>query len=267
LDRQLNQESIRDFAEKTGGTAYYNRNDLDGAIGESVAANSDYYAISYSPPLAGYDGKYHTISLKVNRPDLQLTYRKGYTSLDLAKLNTTIERDKNTNDGQGSVQQAALPPAVTQFRAEMAHGAASSTELLLAARITPVATPTRPAVPPVKGDLNPKVKPNPLIRYDIIYSLPAGQVTVADGPNGAHTASVEFDIVAYAEDGTKLNVLRQTAHSTLKPQEVADFQQKPFEVPLQLDLPPGKLFVRVGVLDVSSGKSGTLEVPETVAKP
>ena len=78
---------------------------------------------------------------------------------------------------------------------------------------------------------------------------------------------VEFDIVAYGEDGTKLNVLRQTANVTLKPQNVADFQAKPFEVPLQLDLPPGKLFVRVGALDILSGKSGTLEFPQTVAKP
>ena len=84
---------------------------------------------------------------------------------------------------------------------------------------------------------------------------------------GTRKGSVEFDIVVYGEDGTKLNVLRQTANVTLKQQEVADFQAKPFEVPLQLDLPPGKLFVRVGALDVLSGKAGTLEVSLTVAKP
>ena len=221
------------------GSAYYNRNDLDGAIRESIAANSDYYAISYSPPLAGYDGKYHTISVKVNRPDLQLSYRRGYTSLDLAKLNTTIERDKKTNDGRGSIQQAALSPDISQFRAEMAHGATPSTELLLVARITPVATPAKPAIPPIKGDLNPKVKLDPLVRYEVVYAIPPGQVTLSENPDGTRKGSVEFDIVAYGEDGTKLNVLRQTANVTLKPQNVADFQAKSFEVPLQLDLPPG----------------------------
>ena len=85
-------------------------------------------------------------------------------------------------------------------------------------------------------------------------------MTLSENPDGTRKGSVEFDIVAYGEDGTKLNVLRQTANVTLKPQNVADFQAKPFEVPLQLDLPPGKLFVRVGALDVLSGKAGALEI-------
>lgn len=259
--RMLDRESLQDFADATGGKAFYNRNDLDAATGEAIASGSDYYAISYTPPLAGYDGKYHSISVKVNRPGVQLTYRKGYTSMDLAKLSNSIDRDKlNKTDN-------SLPPAVSKFRAEMGHGAISSSELLLAARIMPVATPVQAASPPVKGLLNPKIKPDPLVRYDVIYSLPAGQVTLSENPDGTRKGSVEFDIVAYGEDGTKLNVVRQTANIQLKPEDVADFQQKPFEVPLQFDLPPGKLFVRIGVLDVLSGKAGTLEVPQTVAKP
>jgi hypothetical protein len=34
----------------------------------------------------------------------------------------------------------------------------------------------------------------------------------------------------------------------------------------QIDLPPGPLFVRVGVLDATSDKVGTLELPLTVGK-
>jgi len=256
-------DSRMDFAEHTGGVASYNRNDLDAAIGEAIATGSDYYSLSYVPPLAGYDGKYHTIDVKVDHPGLHLQYRKGYTSLDLVELTKSIAQPAAKGKSAPTI---ALPPAVSQFRADMALGVPPSTQLLLAVRVVPAATPSQPATSPVKGDLNPKLKPKALIRYDILYSIPAGQVTVADGPNGTHTASVELDLVAYGEDGTKLNVLRQTANVTIKPERIAQFQQNPFEVPLQLDLPPGKLFLRVGALDVPSGKAGTLEIPETVAK-
>ncbi len=254
-------ESLQDFAQATGGIAYTNRNDLDAAIGEAIATGSDYYSISYTPPLVGYDGKFHTIDVRVDKPGLHLQYRRGYTSLDPVQLAQSITT-------QASKSAATdLPPAVRDFRTDMIHGAIPSTELLLAAHVLPSTTPPKPAPLPVKGELNPKLKLKSLVRYDILYSIPAGQLTVADNPDGTHTASVEFDIVAYAEDGTKLNVLRQPIKVTLTPDRIAQFQQNPFDLPLQLDLPPGKLFLRIGALDIPSGKIGTLEVPQTVAKP
>ncbi len=263
--RTLDRESLQQFAEATGGKAFFDRNDLDAATAEAIATGSDYYTISYIPPRSQYDDQFHAINVTLKSDPahvgLRLQYKNGYTALDLAKLNNSIDRDKL------SKSDSNLSPAVNQFRAQMAHGATSSTQLLLATRITPVSNPSRPAPQPIKGDLNPKIKTDSLIRYDVIYSLPAGQVTLKQNPDGTHSASVEFDVVAYAEDGTKLNVIRQTANVTLKPQNVADFQQKPFEVPLQLDLLPGKLFLCVGALDLPSGKYGTLEVPQTVAKP
>jgi VWFA-related protein len=262
--RQLNQESIRDFAEATGGTAYYNRNDLDTALGESIATNADYYAVSYTPPLTGYDGKYHTINVTVNRPGLHLQYRKGYTSLDVAKLNDTINHGSQRDTPVSQpVNQSTIPPAISQFRAAMAHGVEPSSRLVMAARIAAVNT----AVPPIQGDLNPKVKPSPLIRYDAIYAIPPGQISLTADPDGKRKGSVRLDVAAYAEDGTRLNVVSQTANLNFSPEQSTEFQQKPFEFILQLDLPPGKLFVRVGALDIPSGKIGTLEVPQTVSKP
>jgi hypothetical protein len=63
-----------------------------------------------------------------------------------------------------------------------------------------------------------------------------------------------------------LNFLGQTARWTMKPEQAAQFMQQSHQVPLQFDLPSGKIFVRLGVLDLPSQKIGTLEIPETVAK-
>jgi len=273
MSGQLNQESIRDFAESTGGTAYYNRNDLDAAVAQSITSNSDYYSIAYTPPLVGYDGKHHSISVKVNRAGLQLSYRQGYTSLDLASLNNAITKSaKVTRSDASSTASAQLPPTISAFRADMGHGTPTGLQLLFATRVLPDTTPARPAPLPVQGALNPKLtpssnKPNKLTRYDVVYSIAANQITLADGPDSTHTASVEFDIVAYGEDGTPLNYIAQSANLSIKPEELAQFQQDGLQIPFQLDLPPGKLFLRVGALDLPSGKYGTLEVAQTVAKP
>ncbi len=263
VDRQINQESIRDFAEATGGVAYYNRNDLDAATRQAISVGSDYYSIAYTPPLQGYDGKYHSISVKVNQPNLQLSYRKGYTSLDLANLNNAIAESANSgksDNTRSTSASAQLPPAIAAFRADMGHGTPAGTQFLFATRVAPTVTPAQAAPAPVEGNLSPKVKPNPLIRYDVVYSIPASELTVS----GGH-AAVEFDIVAYGEDGTRLNYVSQTAQLSIKPEAVA--RQDGLLMPFQLDLPPGKLFLRIGALDVPSGKYGTLEVPQTIAKP
>ena len=76
---------MQDMAASTGGIAYYNRNDIDAAMGEAIATGADYYSLSYVPPPSKYDGKYHKIEVKVDRPGLHLQYREGYTAIDLAK--------------------------------------------------------------------------------------------------------------------------------------------------------------------------------------
>jgi hypothetical protein len=44
------------------------------------------------------------------------------------------------------------------------------------------------------------------------------------------------------------------------------FIKSPYQFTQQLDLPSGQLFLRFGVLDPTSNKLGTLEIPLTVPK-
>lgn len=67
------------LAPPTGGHAYGNRNDLDGEIGESVAAGESYYTLSYRPSDPSNNPKeYRTIRVEVMRPGLTVTTRDGY---------------------------------------------------------------------------------------------------------------------------------------------------------------------------------------------
>ncbi len=61
--------------------------------------------------------------------------------------------------------------------------------------------------------------------------------------------------------GAKLNLRADDV-----PSFVQRFMHKPIRESLQFDLPSGNIFVRLGVMDLVSGRMGTLEIPETVAK-
>jgi len=75
-----NQDTMRAIAELTGGRVYLNTN----AIGESIRRAIDdsrvSYVLGYRSSRPDNDNKFRTISVRVNRPDVQLRYRKGYLS-------------------------------------------------------------------------------------------------------------------------------------------------------------------------------------------
>jgi hypothetical protein len=76
------QATMNRFSEETGGLAFYGRNDLDKALGKSIADGSSYYALSYSPEDKRWDGNYRNLDIKTSRPGIQLRFRKGYYALN-----------------------------------------------------------------------------------------------------------------------------------------------------------------------------------------
>jgi VWFA-related protein len=250
------QASLQNMADATGGVPFFSRNDLDNAVEEAIATGADYYSLSYVPPLIKYDGQYHKINVNVDRPNLNLQYRPGYTSVDLTKLAESSERKSSK----------AEPPPPSALDLAMVHGAAPSTQLVFDVRVIPSTALAKPGDPLVIGALDPKFKGKSLIRYDLVFSLSGDQIALVDGPGGTRKGSIEFVVAAYDAQGKMLNFLGQTAKWTLKPEQVSQFVHQSLQVPMQFDLPSGKIFVRLGVLDVSSQEIGTLEIPETVAK-
>ena len=77
---QLSQDSLRVLADETGGMAVVNRNDFSTAFDRIVRDNSTYYVLAYYPPSDKRDGRFHNISVRVNRPGLSVRARKGYAA-------------------------------------------------------------------------------------------------------------------------------------------------------------------------------------------
>jgi VWFA-related protein len=85
------------FAGGTGGQAFYMINDVADAINTAVEDSEVTYALGFYPVDIKLDGSYHSLSVKVDRPGVNLRHRKGYYATDL-KQPTENQRQKSLDD-------------------------------------------------------------------------------------------------------------------------------------------------------------------------
>jgi VWFA-related protein len=115
-ETQRSQGTLRTFASETGGLAVVNTANIATGFAHIVQANSSYYVLAYNPSNVARDGAYHKISVTVNRPDVDVTARKGY----FAPLDTK---------GPAATAPPAATPAVS------ANAASSRMRDLLASQL------------------------------------------------------------------------------------------------------------------------------------
>jgi VWFA-related protein len=76
------------LADRTGGHAFTNTNDIKGAIRRTIADGRFTYMIGYYPDYDDWRGQYHTLQLRVRKAGAVLRYRKGYFALADPPSNT-----------------------------------------------------------------------------------------------------------------------------------------------------------------------------------
>jgi hypothetical protein len=80
LDRQLltsETDALREISDNTGGRAIL-VNDPKAMLKQMLRDTSGYYLLGYTSTEKYRDGKFHAISVKVNRKDVEIRARKGY---------------------------------------------------------------------------------------------------------------------------------------------------------------------------------------------
>jgi VWFA-related protein len=69
------------LSESTGGRLIANSNDVRTGLESALADMSGYYEVTYDPQLAGFDGSFRRVSVKVRRPGVSVQSREGYFAL------------------------------------------------------------------------------------------------------------------------------------------------------------------------------------------
>ena len=79
-------EILQDFAYGTGGTYFHNRNDLDVAFREAVAAPAASYLLGFSPQNLKLNGSFHTLKVSlVGKLPYTIQTRRGFYAPRTAK--------------------------------------------------------------------------------------------------------------------------------------------------------------------------------------
>lgn len=222
--------SMNDLADRTGGKAFYNTNDVQNAIRETLDDGSTYYTLAYHPQNKDWNGKFRKISVKVRRSAVKLRYRLGYYAVDPEAFARLDQTQRNAEFGQALNLEYPISTAIT-----------------FQARIFPPSEQT-------KG----KVVVN--------YGIDPHAVVFEAEANGQH-AEVDYAVAAYSKTGQPIKLEGRTIKTALAPDVFQKVMNSYLPCQLEFDLPPGEYVLRLGVRDNRTGLLGTVNTTLTVAAP
>jgi hypothetical protein len=246
---QTSQAGMEQIAAETGGKAFINTNGLKEAVGHAVENGSSYYTVGYVPAAKDFDGQYHKFQVRLDNCDCQLAYRLGFYA---------DPPDKPSN---------RLPGSASPIVAATLHGAPPSTQVLFQAQVLPT---TDPLLQGVKlpdgpaGQMAASLK-QPAQRYVVDLTVDGHGLAFNTLPDGAHQAQMEFALVAYDAEGSRVNYLDRVYAMKIVPEQFERTMAHGIHVRLALDLPPGRGSLRIALHDLNADRAGSLEVPLAVA--
>jgi VWFA-related protein len=86
-------QTMQELADLTGGRAFYNTNDLSGALRTALEDSSVTYTLGFYLDSESLDGRFHELKVQVSRRGLSVRYRKEY--LASKELPATDQESKN----------------------------------------------------------------------------------------------------------------------------------------------------------------------------
>ncbi|MFZ0320913.1 MAG: VWA domain-containing protein [Candidatus Sulfotelmatobacter sp.] len=217
-------EAMTDIARETGGRAFYGTNDLNDAMSRSVQQGSSYYTLAYAPTNHDWKGKYRKIEVKTAVPSVELTYRRGYYAL----------KERVMKADRAKVEMAAaLQPSVPE-----------STGLVLKVQVLP-------------PDADHKA-----VRID--YAVDAHDISFSDSVDQRKQGSIGFAAAAWDKDLKLAGQVVETKETNFPLDAYQQVLQSYLPFHQELELKPGTYTLRLGVLDLTSHKLGSVGVPITV---
>ena len=220
---QETQATMQQVAGETGGRVFTNRNDLDHSVARSVQDGAAYYLLGYAPE-GKVGGKFHKIEVRVNRPGVAVRARRGYYAFP---LNDDAKTAKQREAEIGMAMQAASP---------------GTTGVTFDARVVPPA-------------------PAAKMKVGIDFLVDPFTLTAEDAGGGSKRLALEFHAAAYGPDGKLAGQRDVATKATLKQANFAALQQQGLPYHVDLELPPGRYMLRLGVADQRSGFIGTADLP------
>ena len=219
-----------DLAARTGGKAYYSRNDVAKAISDGVTDGSTYYVLGYYPENKYWNGAFRRIEVKINRSGITLRHRPGYVALDPEAYTSKPAEMQNTD-----------------LRRALNLSTPVETMLAIYAQVTPPSSQTQNKVA-------------------VQYAINAQGIDFQHGDDGLEHASIDCVLQAFTEKGEVVSASANTYLASLKPESFKRVSDNGFPCMQKLDLPPGKYLLKLAARDNHTGAIGTVNARVAVPK-
>ena len=212
--------TMRTLADRTGGRAFYNRNDIETEIRTSIEDGSSYYTLEYYPDNKNWDGKFRNIQIK-SRSGMNLRYRQGYYALDPGMQNKEAEKALARN-----------------FSNALSLDAPSATAVVFRAGVMP------PAPKAAQVTVNFAIDPHTL--------------AFQHKSSGEEFVALSCAVAAYSEKGSLVKQEITNLTATMKADDFEKMMKgQQFPCKRTIELKPGSYNLALGVVDRNSHLMGT----------
>jgi VWFA-related protein len=222
-DNKINTiQTMRSLADRTGGKAFYNSNDVEMGISHSLDDGSTYYTLEYYPANKNWDGKFRSIQIK-GKQNMSLRYRQGYYALDPGMNNKDKDAEKKL---------------ARTFSDSLSLDTPSATAVVFHAGVAP--------------------SPGKAQQVTVSFAIDPHTISFQHKDDGLEHAQVSCAVAAYSEKGQPVKQQSTTMTAAMKADEFQTMMKgQQFPCTRTMDLKPGSYNLALGVLDQNSKLIGT----------
>jgi VWFA-related protein len=245
---------FREVAEATGGHAFRRSSNIEGELGGVVAEGHATYLLGFSP-ITQADGKYHLLTVKLlNRRDATVRYRTGYQyDKEPSTLKERFAKAVWQPTDESEIAISARP--VVDSVGKALRITVSGTDLDLTQQDGTQLKPTQPKPPATSAASQPDQPAQPL------------QAASVAAPRPIWSGKLDIFLVQRAEDGMHAHVTGQTVGLRLRPATYQHAVSDGLTFDERIQSKPGVGSLRVVVVDVNSGRIGSVTVPTSAFQP
>jgi VWFA-related protein len=220
-------QSLREFADATGGNRCIESNELLKCFAEAVEDSRSYYMLGFTVQPDDRKPGWRKLSVKVSAEHANVRARSGFFYGNPAPSNPQSARDAEINALASPLAYSAVPMYV---------------------RVLPPAPAASPA--PTPGQK---------IKVEFVVTIPLSSIRI--DPSNPNPLDLEIGAIALTRDIREAGEFLHAVHAKPKPEALQQLARTGIKLREKLDLLPGTYEVRFMVHDNTSNQIGTVVFP------